>query len=231
MEREHYLSDSLAARARAEPLRLSPLRVAAAGRSLVRARPRARRGGLGARRRATRRLDRLHHTRRPCAARRGGGGRGGRRTRSSARRAATPCRARWWRSIRATARSAPLVGGRRYVPGGFNRRSGGTAAARLRVQALRLRGGAGPGLTPVGGGRWMRRSRSPARGRCGARSTSTASYAGPLTLRRALMRSANAATVRLGEAVGSGASWRWPAAPASGARSARSRRSRSAPAR
>ena len=35
-----------------------------------------------------------------------------------------------------------------------------------------------------------------------ARSTTTASIAGPLTLRRALMRSANAATVRLGESVG-----------------------------
>ena len=111
MAREHYLSDIARG---ARPGRAAPAlarRVAAARGPLVRARPGARRGRLGARRRPAGRPHRLHHARRPGAARRRGARCGARRTRSTAwrapRAAATRCRARWWRSIRGTARSAP----------------------------------------------------------------------------------------------------------------------------
>ena len=48
----------------------------------------------------------------------------------------------------------------------------------------------------------IRRSRSRTKGGSGVRRTFGGDYGGPLTLRRALMRSANAATVRLSQAVG-----------------------------
>jgi penicillin-binding protein 1A len=94
-----------------------------------------------------------------------------------------------------------VVGGRRYVPGGFNRalvarRQPGSAFKPF-VYAAALAQGLTPSAVledaPIeiteGGQVWRPVNFDGA-------------YAGRLTLRRALMRSANAATVRLGEAVG-----------------------------
>ncbi len=94
-----------------------------------------------------------------------------------------------------------VIGGRRYVPGGFNRalvarRQPGSAFKPF-VYAAALAQGLTPAAvimdTPVEiteGGQVWRPVNFDGR------------YAGRLTLRRALMRSANAATVRLGESVG-----------------------------
>ena len=207
MAREHYLSDSLAARARRAPLRLSPAewrpRQDASSRSMPCGRWWTRSCGDA----PLRRPHRLHLARRPrpsAPPKRGAPAGRRRSTAPQARRgrAATPCRARSWRSIRGT---GELRARRRRPP---------LRAARVQSRA-RWRGGSqvrpssrsctpprsSDGLTPAAvvmdtpveiagkGGMWR-----PANfdGR----------YAGPLTLRRALMRSANAATVRLGEAVG-----------------------------
>ena len=216
-------------------------RVAAARGPLVRARPGARRRRFGARRRPARRPHRVHHTRRagrsapprtPC---------GARRTRSTAAAcrwpergrapAATPCRARWWRSIRGTASSGRSSAARRYVPRRLQPRAGGPAAAGVRLQAVRLRGrarrrdDAGRGhhghadrdhrYAAVSGARSTSTARTPAASRCGARSCA------PPT-------PPPCGWARPWASVG----WRRsPAAPGSGARSTPCRPWRSAPAR
>jgi penicillin-binding protein 1A len=94
-----------------------------------------------------------------------------------------------------------LVGARRYVPGGFNRalvarRQPGSAFKPF-VYAAALARGLTPAAvvmdTPV---------EIAGRDEVWRPVNFDGRYAGPLTLRRALMRSANAATVRLGESVG-----------------------------
>jgi penicillin-binding protein 1A len=94
-----------------------------------------------------------------------------------------------------------LVGARRYVPGGYNRalaarRQPGSAFKPF-VYAAALARGYTPAAvimdTPVA---------ITARDQVWRPVNFDGRYAGPLTLRRALMRSANAATVRLGESVG-----------------------------
>ena len=123
MAREHYLSDSLAARARR---RAAPARAAASGGRGRTARSRSTPCAPSSTRcsATAQQGDLIVYTtldgraqRAAEAAVRAPGG----RDHSARGAAATPCRARWSRSIRATATSAPLVGGRRYVPGGFNR--------------------------------------------------------------------------------------------------------------
>ena len=211
MAREHYLSDSAAARARATPLRLSPGEW----------RPREDRSfALDAVRAVVdsvlgdapgRRPHRVHHARRAGAARRRArraapGGRD--RPRQRAARRSTGKSARRDTLQGALVALDPrngelraLVGGRRYVPGGFNRalvarRQPGSAFKPF-VYAAALAGGMTPAAvimdTPV---------EITERGQHLAPANFDGEYAGRLTLRRALMRSANAATVRLGEAVG-----------------------------
>ena len=94
-----------------------------------------------------------------------------------------------------------LVGARRYVPGGYNRalvarRQPGSAFKPF-VYAAALARGYTPATvvmdTPV---------EIAARDQIWRPVNFDGRYAGPLTLRRALMRSANAATVRLSESVG-----------------------------
>jgi penicillin-binding protein 1A len=94
-----------------------------------------------------------------------------------------------------------LVGGRRYVPRGFNRalvarRQPGSAFKPF-VYAAALAEGLTPAAvvmdTPI---------EIADKGQVWRPANFDGRYAGPLTLRRALMRSANAATVRLGEVVG-----------------------------
>jgi penicillin-binding protein 1A len=94
-----------------------------------------------------------------------------------------------------------LVGARRYVPGGFNRAVGARrqpgSAFKPFVYAAALVRGLTPAAvvmdTPV---------EIAGRDQVWRPVNFDGRYAGPLTLRRALMRSANAATVRLGESVG-----------------------------
>lgn len=200
MAREHYLSDSLAARARATPLRLSPMEW----------RPREDRsfaldpvravvdsvlgddqlGDLivyttldGPAQRAAeaavrRQADAIQRT-------------PGRDTLQGALVAIDPRNG----EIRA------LVGARRYVPGGFNRalvarRQPGSAFKPF-VYAAALANGLTPSAViedaPV---------EITEHGQVWRPVNFDGQFAGRLTLRRALMRSANAATVRLGEAVG-----------------------------
>jgi len=200
MAREHYLSDSLAARARATPLRLSPMEW----------RPRedrsfaldpvravvdsvlgddqlgdlivyttldgpAQRAAEAAVRRQADAIQRLP----------------GRDTLQGALVAIDPRNG----EIRA------LVGARRYVPGGFNRalvarRQPGSAFKPF-VYAAALANGLTPSAViedaPV---------EITEHGQVWRPVNFDGQFAGRLTLRRALMRSANAATVRLGEAVG-----------------------------
>ena len=204
MAREHYLTDSLAARAARGPLRLAPSEwrpredrsfaidpVRAVVDSVLgddqqgdlivytTLDARAQRSAESAVRRQADAIDRMAGTAR------------GRDTLQGALVALDPRNG----EIRA------LVGARRYVPGGFNRalvarRQPGSAFKPF-VYAAALARGLTPAAvvmdTPVEiaerDGVWRPVNFD---GR----------YAGPLTLRRALMRSANAATVRLGEAVG-----------------------------
>jgi 1A family penicillin-binding protein len=94
-----------------------------------------------------------------------------------------------------------LVGARRYVPGGFNRalvarRQPGSAFKPFVYAAALVRGLTPAAVvmdTPV---------EIAGRDQVWRPVNFDGRYAGPLTLRRALMRSANAATVRLGESVG-----------------------------
>jgi penicillin-binding protein 1A len=94
-----------------------------------------------------------------------------------------------------------LVGARRYVPGGFNRALGARrqpgSAFKPFVYAAALNRGLTPAAvlmdTPV---------EIAASGQVWRPVNFDGRYAGPLTLRRALMRSANAATVRLSESIG-----------------------------
>jgi 1A family penicillin-binding protein len=94
-----------------------------------------------------------------------------------------------------------IVGARRYVPGGFNRALGAHrqpgSAFKPFVYAAALARGMTPAAvvmdTPV---------ELTRHGQVWRPVNYDGRYAGPLTLRRALMRSANAATVRLGESVG-----------------------------
>ncbi|MEP6688269.1 MAG: penicillin-binding transpeptidase domain-containing protein, partial [Gemmatimonadales bacterium] len=208
MAREHYLSDSLAAEARATPLRLSPgewrpredrsfaldpvrsvvdsvLGDDQVGDLIVYTTldGRAQRAAEDAVRRQADAIDRGT----------GRGGRGGARpdTLQGALVAIDPRNG----ELRA------VVGARRYVPGGFNRalvarRQPGSAFKPF-VYATALAAGMTPASvimdTPV---------EITERGRLWRPVNFDGAYAGRLTLRRALMRSANAATVRLGEAVG-----------------------------
>ena len=210
MAREHYLSDSAAARARATPLRLSPgewrpREERSFALDPVRAvvdsvlgddqegdltvyttlDARAQRAAEDAVRRQADAIDRGSVP--PAGA--------------AARRPARSCRARSSRSIPRNGDIRALVGARRYVPGGFNRalvarRQPGSAFKPF-VYAAALAGGMTPAAvvmdTPV---------EITERGRIWRPANFDGEYAGRLTLRRALMRSANAATVRLGEAVG-----------------------------
>ena len=205
MARERYLSDTLAARARAEPLRLAPAEWRAReDRSFaldpVRAAVDSLLGDdeqIG---------DLIVYTTLD--------GRAQRAAEAAVRRQAAAIERSAGRSRRDTLQGAlvaldprngelrALVGARRYVPGGFNRaltarRQPGSAFKPF-VFATALERGLTPAAvvedTPVeiatGQGRIWRPVNYDGR------------YAGRLTLRRALMRSANAATVRLGEAVG-----------------------------
>ena len=208
MAREHYLSDSAAAAARAAPLRLSPGEwrpredrsfaldpVRAVVDSVLGGDQlgdlivyttldaRAQRAAEDAVRRQADVIDRGT----------GRGGRGGARrdTLQGALVAIDPRNG----ELRA------VVGARRYVPGGFNRalvarRQPGSAFKPF-VYAAALAGGMTPAAvvmdTPV---------EISERGQLWRPVNFDGTYAGRLTLRRALMRSANAATVRLGEAVG-----------------------------
>ena len=200
MAREHYMSDSLAARARHEPLRLSPgewrpredrsfaldpvravvdsvLGDGQLGDLIVYTTldARAQRAAEAA---VRRQADAIQRT-------------PGRDTLQGALVAIDPRNG----EIRA------LVGGRRYVPGGFNRalfarRQPGSAFKPF-VYAAALAQGMTPSAVvddaPV---------EIAEQGQIWRPVNFDGEYAGPLTLRRALMRSANAATVRLGEAVG-----------------------------
>lgn len=200
MDREHYLSDSLAARARAEPLRLSPLEW----------RPREDRsfaldpvravvdsvlgdGQLG---------DLIVYTTLD--------GRAQRAAEAAVRRQADAIQRAPGRDTLQGALVAidprngeirAVVGGRRYVPGGFNRalaarRQPGSAFKPF-VYAAALAQGLTPSAViedaPV---------EITEHGQVWRPVNFDGQFAGRLTLRRALMRSANAATVRLGESVG-----------------------------
>jgi 1A family penicillin-binding protein len=211
MAREHYLSDSASARARATPLTLSPgtLRpredrsfaldpVRAVVDSVLgddqlgdlivytTLDARAQRAAEDAVRRQADAIDR--DTPPPSRAR----GKGARRDTLQGALVALDPRNGELRAI---------VGARRYVPGGFNRalvarRQPGSAFKPF-VYAAALAGGMTPAAvimdTPI---------EITERGRIWRPVNFDGAYAGRLTLRRALMRSANAATVRLGEAVG-----------------------------
>jgi 1A family penicillin-binding protein len=202
MAREHYLNDSLAVQLRRQPLRLSPGEwrpredrsfaidpVRAVVDSLIgdgqqgdlivytTLDARAQRAAEGAVARQADAIDRL--------------ARRGRDTLQAALIALDPRNG----EIRA------LVGGRRYVPGGYNRalsarRQPGSAFKPF-VYAAALTRGYTPAAvvmdTPV---------EIAARDQVWRPVNFDGRYAGPLTLRRALMRSANAATVRLSESVG-----------------------------
>ncbi len=202
MAREHYLPDSLAERARRQPLVLSPAEwrpredrsfaldpVRAAVDSLLGDQQlgdlivyttldaRAQRAAENAVRRQADAIDR---------------GLGRRRdTLQGALVAIDPRNG----EIRA------VVGARRYVPGGFNRALGARrqpgSAFKPFVYAAALARGMTPAAvvmdTPV---------ELTRHGQVWRPVNYDGRYAGPLTLRRALMRSANAATVRLGESVG-----------------------------
>ena len=211
MAREHYLSDSAAARARATPLKLSPgaLRpredrsfaldpVRAVVDSVLGGDQvgdlivyttldaRAQRAAEDAVRRQADVIDRGS-----VPLRRSAGTSARRDTLQGALVALDPRNG----ELRA------IVGARRYVPGGFNRalvarRQPGSAFKPF-VYAAALAGGMTPAAvimdTPI---------EITERGRIWRPVNFDGTYAGRLTLRRALMRSANAATVRLGEAVG-----------------------------
>ncbi|HUR94778.1 MAG TPA: PBP1A family penicillin-binding protein [Gemmatimonadales bacterium] len=206
MAREHYLSDSLAARARRAPLRLSPAKW----------RPREDRsfaldpvravvdsvlgdeqlGDLtiytsldGPAQRAAEQA-----VRRQADAIERGAGRSARARRDTLQGALVAIDPR-------NGELRAVVGGRRYVPRGFNRalyalRQPGSAFKPF-VYAAALAEGLTPAAvvmdTPV---------EITERGQIWRPVNFDGRYAGPLTLRRALMRSANAATVRLGESVG-----------------------------
>jgi 1A family penicillin-binding protein len=94
-----------------------------------------------------------------------------------------------------------LVGGRRYVPGGFNRAVGARrqpgSAFKPFVYAAALAGVLTPAAVIMDAPVAIRD-----KGQVWQPVNFDGRFAGPLTLRRALMRSANAATVRLGESVG-----------------------------
>ena len=203
MAREHYLSDSLAASARETPLRLSPsewrpredrsfaldpvravvdsvLGDEQLGDLLVYTTldARAQRAAEEAVRRQADAID-------------GVTGRARRDTLQGALVALDP----------RTGELRAVVGGRRYVPGGFNRalvarRQPGSAFKPF-VYAAALARGLTPAAvimdTPI---------QITERGQVWRPVNFDGKYAGRLTLRRALMRSANAATVRLGESVG-----------------------------
>jgi penicillin-binding protein 1A len=200
MARERYLSDSLAARARDQPLRLSPTEW----------RPREDRsfaldpvravvdsvlgdGQLGDLLVYTT-LDARAQSAAEAAVRRQADAiqrAPGRDTLQGALVAIDPRNG----EIRA------VVGARRYVPGGFNRalvarRQPGSAFKPF-VYAAALAHGMTPSAVvddaPI---------EITEQGQVWRPVNFDGQYAGPLTLRRALMRSANAATVRLGEAVG-----------------------------
>ena len=204
MAREHYLPDSLAARARGEPLRLSagewrPREDRSFAIDPVRAVVDSALGGgaqLG---------DLVVYTTLDARAQRAaeaavrrqadvidGGGRGARRDTLQGALVALDPRNGELRAV---------VGARRYVPGGFNRalvarRQPGSAFKPF-VYAAALERGLTPAAVVLD---------SPVtiveRDQVWRPVNFDGRYAGPLTLRRALMRSANAATVRLGEAVG-----------------------------
>jgi 1A family penicillin-binding protein len=205
MAREHYLSDSLAARARRAPLRLAPTEwrprqegsfaldaVRAVVDSVVGDAPlgdltvytsldgTAQRAAEAAVRRQADAIERTV-----------AGSRTRRDTLQGALVALDPRNG----ELRA------VVGGRRYVPRGFNRalvarRQPGSAFKPF-VYAAALAGGLTPAAVvmdaPV---------EITEKGQVWRPANFDGRYAGPLTLRRALMSSANAATVRLGEAVG-----------------------------
>ncbi len=205
MAREHYLSDSDAERARRAPLRLSPVEwrprqagsfaldaVRGAVDSVLGDAPvgdltvytsldgRAQRAAEDA---VRRQADAIERTAAP--------GRSRRDTLQGALVALDPRNG----ELRA------VVGGRRYVPRGFNRalvarRQPGSAFKPF-VYAAALADGLTPAAvvmdTPI---------EITDKGQIWRPANFDGRYAGPLTLRRALMRSANAATVRLGEAVG-----------------------------
>ena len=209
MAREHYLSDGAAAAARASPLRLSPGEwQAREDRSFaldpVRAvvdsvlgddqlgdlivyttlDARAQRAAEAAVRRQADVIERGT----------GRGARGGAARRDTLQGALVAIDPR-------NGELRAIVGARRYVPGGFNRalvarRQPGSAFKPF-VYATALAGGMTPAAvimdTPI---------EITDRGHLWRPVNFDGAYAGRLTLRRALMRSANAATVRLGEAVG-----------------------------
>jgi penicillin-binding protein 1A len=205
MAREHYLSDALAARARAEPLRLSPAEwrpredrsfaidpVRAAVDSLLGDDEQV--GDLIVYTTLDGRAQRAAETavRRQADAIERSAGTAGRDTLQGAFIALDPRNG----ELRA------VVGGRRYVPGGFNRaltarRQPGSAFKPF-VYATALARGLTPAAvledTPV--------AITAEHGVIWRPVNYDGQYAGRLTLRRALMRSANAATVRLGQAVG-----------------------------
>jgi len=208
MAREHYLSDSAAARARAMPLRLSPGTLQPREDRSFALDPvrtvvdsvlggdqlgdlivyttldaRAQRAAEDAVRRQADAIDRGTGR---------GGGKGTRRDTLQGALVAIDPRNGELRAV---------VGARRYVPGGFNRalvarRQPGSAFKPF-VYAAALAGGMTPAAvimdTPI---------EITERGHIWRPVNFDGAYAGRLTLRRALMRSANAATVRLGETVG-----------------------------
>jgi 1A family penicillin-binding protein len=202
MAREHYLADSLAVRLARQPLRLSPGEWRAReDRSFAIDPVRAKvdsllgdeqqgdlivyttldaRAQRAAERAVARQADAIERV-----------GQRGRDTLQGALIALDPRNG----EIRA------LVGARRYVPGGYNRalaarRQPGSAFKPF-VYAAALARGYTPAAvvmdTPVA---------IAARDQVWRPVNFDGRYAGPLTLRRALMRSANAATVRLSESVG-----------------------------
>jgi penicillin-binding protein 1A len=204
MAREHYLSDSLSASARRTPLRLSPGEwrpredrsfaldpVRSAVDSAVGADEQL--GDLVVYTTLDARAQRAAEeaVRRQADAIARATGHAGKDTLQGALVALDP----------RTGELRAIVGGRRYVPGGFNRalvarRQPGSAFKPF-VYAAALARGLTPAAvvmdTPV---------EISERGQVWRPVNFDGKYAGRLTLRRALMRSANAATVRLGESVG-----------------------------
>jgi penicillin-binding protein 1A len=206
MAREHYLSDTLAARARRTPLRLSPTEW----------RPREDRSfALDPVRAVVDSVlgdeqlgDLIVYTTLDGRAQRAAEDAVRRQADAIERGAGRAARARHDTLQGALVAIDPrngelraVVGGRRYVPRGFNRalvarRQPGSAFKPF-VYAAALAHGMTPAAVvmdaPV---------EITERGQVWRPVNFDGRYAGPLTLRRALMRSANAATVRLGEAVG-----------------------------
>jgi penicillin-binding protein 1A len=205
MAREHYLSGALAARARAEPLRLSP--------AAWRARE-DRSFALDPVRAAVDSLlgddeqvgDLIVYTTLD--------GRAQQAAEAAVRRQADAIERATGRPRRDTLQGAlvaldprngelrAIVGGRRYVPGGFNRaltarRQPGSAFKPFVYAAALARG-----LTPAAVVEDTPVEIEAEHGVIWRPVNYDGRYAGRVTLRRALMRSANAATVRLGEAVG-----------------------------